>query len=132
FSYQSVPVIPPAPADHRCMARVLIAEPYPEVRELLSHILTRLGHETVLQSNENAPRGIDLFLAEPASPGTLELAQALRAQRPELPIVVVSFLPQPATWTALSPAAYLLKPFTVVELEAAVESALVARRGTAA
>jgi len=114
------------------MARVLIAEPYPEVRELLSHILTRLGHETVLQSSGNAPRGIDLLLAEPASPGTLELAQSLRAQRPELPIVVVSFLPQPATWTALAPAAYVLKPFTVVELEAAVESALVTRRSTAA
>ena len=57
---------------------------------------------------------------------------ALRAAQPGLPIVVVSFLPQPATWMALEPAAYVLKPFTVVQLETAVESALPARQSTAA
>jgi DNA-binding response OmpR family regulator len=32
--------------------------------------------------------------------------------------------PQPATWSALEAAAYVLKPFTVAQLAAAVASAL--------
>jgi CheY-like chemotaxis protein len=112
------------------MARVLIAEPYPEVRELLGLIVTRLGDTAVLPGDP--PVGIDLMVAEPAAPGALELAQALRATWPDVPIVVVSFLPQPTAWTALGPAAYVLKPFTVVQLEAAIESALVRVRTTAA
>jgi CheY-like chemotaxis protein len=114
------------------VAPVLIAEPHPEVRELLSLIVGRLGHTAVLHARGDPPAAIDLLVAEPAAPGSLELAHALRATRPDLPIVVVSYLPQPATWTPLAPAAYVLKPFTVVELEAAVESALVRVRTTAA
>ena len=113
------------------MARILIAEPYPEVRELLSLIAKRLGHTPVVRRGEALP-DVDLMVAEPAAPGSLELAHALRAAQPGLPIVVVSFLPQPPTWTALEPAAYVLKPFTVVQLEAAVEGALPARQSTAA
>jgi CheY-like chemotaxis protein len=113
------------------MARVLIAEPYPEVRELLSLIVRRLGHSTVFQGDD-LPGHVDVMLAEPAANGSLELAHSLRGLRPELPIVVVSFLPQPATWTALAPAAYVLKPFTVVQLEAAVSAALGADRRTTA
>ena len=114
------------------MARILIAEPYPEVRELLSLIVTRLGHTPVVRRAGEAPPEVDLLVAEPGTPGTLELAHELRAAQPALPIVVVSFLPQPPTWTALAPAAYVLKPFTVVQLEKAVESALPVRRSTAA
>jgi len=119
-------------ADHGCVARILIAEPYPEVRELLGLIVKRLGHTPVVRRAGEALRDVDLIVAEPAAPGSLELAQALRAAQPGLPIVVVSFLPQPPTWTALEPAAYVLKPFTVVQLEAAVEGALPARQSTAA
>jgi CheY-like chemotaxis protein len=114
------------------VARVLIAEPYPEVRELLSLIVRRLGHTTVLQGRGDPPAGIDLLVAEPAARGSLALAHALRATRPDLPIVVVSFLAQPAAWTALGPAAYVLKPFTVAQLEAAVESALGSVQSSAA
>ena len=105
------------------MARILIAEPYPEVRELLSLIAKRLGHTPVVRRGEALP-DVDLMVAEPAAPGSLELAHALRAAQPGLPIVVVSFLPQPPTWTALEPAAYVLKPFGRQELVARVQALL--------
>lgn len=110
----------------------MIAEPFPDVRELLALIMQRQGHSVLLQSTADLSAGADLLLAEPATHRALELAHELRAVHPDMPIVVVSFLPQPATWTALEPAAYVLKPFTVGRLEAAVESALVSARRTAA
>jgi DNA-binding response OmpR family regulator len=110
----------------------MIAEPYPEVRELLALIMKRQGHSVLLHRTADASAGADLLLAEPATHRALELAYELRAASPELPIVVVSFLPQPAAWTALEPAAYVLKPFMIARLESAVESALALRRVTAA
>jgi DNA-binding response OmpR family regulator len=105
------------------VARILIVEPYPEVRELLALIVERMGHAPVVAST-HAAGSVDLLLVEPATRGALEIAQELRAESPTLPIVVVSFLPQPATWSGLEPAAYVLKPFTVAQLAAAVASAL--------
>ena len=113
------------------MARVQIVEPYPEVRELLALVVERMGHTPVLASDERQ-ESVDLLLAEPAMQGALQLAVASRAESSSLPIVVVSFLPQPAAWTALEPAAYVLKPFTVPQLEAAIADALAAPTTSAA
>jgi CheY-like chemotaxis protein len=108
------------------MPRVLIAEPYPEIRELLTHVVTNLGfepmhvdapgHEQLLET--------DVMLLEPALPGGVELAQTLRKARPDLPIVCVSIYPATAEIVALAPVAYLLKPFALTALQTALEHAV--------
>jgi len=112
------------------VARIQIVEPNPDLRELLALVVERLGHTPVLTGDRSS--SVDLLVAEPATQGALELALALRAESSSLPIVVVSFLPQPTAWTALAPAAYVLKPFTVPQLEAAIADALAAPTTSAA
>jgi len=108
------------------MPRILIAEPYPEIRELLTHVVTNLGFEPVLvdaPGQEQLPE-TDVLLLEPALPGGVELAQSLRKARPDLPIVCVSIYPATAEIAALAPVAYLLKPFALTALQTALEHAV--------
>jgi CheY-like chemotaxis protein len=107
------------------MPRILIAEPYPEIRELLTHVVTNLGFEPVLMDagQEQLPE-TDVMLLEPALPGGVELAQSLRKARPDLPIVCVSIYPATAEIVALAPLAYLLKPFALTALQTALEHAV--------
>jgi CheY-like chemotaxis protein len=108
------------------MPRILIAEPYPEIRELLTHVVTNLGFEPVLadaRGQDELPDA-DVMLLEPALPGGIALAQSLRAARPELPIVCVSIYPTTAEVIDLSPVAYLLKPFALAALQTALEHAV--------
>lgn len=103
------------------MARILIGEPFPEVSQLLVHVLSRLGHEPVLAPADGRAVPVpDVFLFEPDSAEQLERARALRSRAPELPLVVCSILPPTEATRALSPAAHVLKPFRRAELAAAV------------
>jgi DNA-binding response OmpR family regulator len=116
----------------RAMARILIIDPSPEISELLAHALGRLGHEPVtaaaFSADDEAP-SIDAALIEPAFPETFAAATRLRELRPRLPIVCLSIYPKSVAVAALAPIAYLLKPFTLAELErtliAALDSTLV-------
>ena len=109
------------------MARILIVEPSADVRELFAHVVVRLGHEPVALDRP-CPRDetsdVALVLLEPDAPGALAFAQALHADRPELPIVCASIQPRSPEAAAFAPAAYLLKPFALAELEAALSGAL--------
>jgi DNA-binding response OmpR family regulator len=107
------------------MPRILIAEPYPEIRELLTHVVTNLGFEPVLMDagQEQLPE-TDVMLLEPALPGGVELAQSLRKARPDLPIVCVGSDTATAEIVALAPVAYLLKPFALTALQTALEHAV--------
>jgi DNA-binding response OmpR family regulator len=114
---------------HRCpticeVARILISEPVLEIRELLERFVTRLGFEPVLVPAGDDRVEVDVALLEPAGPGVLELAAALRSRRPDLPLVFASISPPTEEARALRPAAYLLKPFHLAELERALSSAL--------
>jgi hypothetical protein len=108
--------------DQRAVARVLICEPHPEVRELLSRIVVRLGHEPVLDDADLAP--VDAIVLEPSHPACVERAQAFRAVNGHTPIVCTSIDLPGAGARRLAPSAYLIKPFALPDLEAALVSAL--------
>ena len=104
------------------MAKVAIGEPYAEVRELLVHVIEGAGWEAVLDADEAADA--DALLIEPGDGPSLELARRLRRARPELPVVCVSIYPPGPESEPLAPTAYLLKPFSVGELQRVLAAAL--------
>ena len=106
----------------RPVARVLICEPHPEVRELLSRVVVRLGHEPLLDDADLAP--VDAILLEPSHAPSVERAQAFRAVNGRTPIVCASIDLPDAGSRRLSPTAYLVKPFALPDLEAALKGAL--------
>ena len=109
------------------MARVLICEPHPEVRELLCRIVVRLGHDPVLEDADLAP--VDAILLEPAHLPSVERAQAFRAANGRTPVVCASIdLPSAGT-RRLGPTAYLVKPFALPDVELALSRALDGRSG---
>jgi two-component SAPR family response regulator len=101
---------------------VLICEPHPEVRELLSRIVVRLGHDPVLDDADLAP--VDVILLEPAHAPSVERAQAFRAVNSETPIVCASLEFPDVGSRRLAPIAYLVKPFALPDLEHAISRAL--------
>lgn len=106
------------------MASVLIFEPHPEVRELLARIVRRLGHVALVDDGRPVAEWerVDAVLVEPASEGSLETIAPLRERGASF--VCVSIYPPSAQATALSPVAYLQKPFSLVDLERALVAAL--------
>jgi CheY-like chemotaxis protein len=107
---------------------VLICEPHPEVRELLSRIVVRLGHDPVLEDAELAP--VDVILLEPSHAPSVERAQAFRAVDGETPIVCASIELPDAGSRRLAPIAYLVKPFALPDLEDAISRALASGNGS--
>ena len=101
---------------------MLICEPHPEVRELLSRIVVRLGHEPVLEDAELAP--VDAILLEPSDAPSVERAQAFRAVNGDTPIVCASIELPDAGSRRLAPIAYLVKPFALPDLQHAISRAL--------
>jgi DNA-binding response OmpR family regulator len=111
------------------VARILLSEIDPDVRWLLRLLLERSGHEVVLPGTPS--RELDLLVLEPASGEGVASARAARAERPELPILCVSILPDEAEELGLGSVAYLAKPFSVDQFGMAVDR-LLALEATAA
>ncbi len=119
-----------APARHS----VLLVDDDPDVRRMLADALESLGYR-VTQA-EDGEAGLarldaarpDLVIVDFAMPGMsgAEVAAAIRARRPELPIVFASgYSDTAAIERALGPNAPLLrKPFRLDELQAALRTAL--------
>jgi DNA-binding response OmpR family regulator len=106
------------------MARILIHEPHPDVRVLLEAIVRRAGHAPVGHgelTNDDAP---ELMILEPASADGLAAAARLRRRLEDMPIICTSIEPPSLAAKALQPIAYLVKPFRLGELEAAISQAL--------
>ena len=99
------------------MARILISEPSPDVRQLFEHMVRRLGHEPLAlwSVTPEMAATIYLMLVESADPGCADLAVEARRLRPGLPVVAASIFPPETGW-ALEPDAHLLKPFALGEL----------------
>jgi len=106
------------------MARVLISEPHPDHRTLLELIVRRAGHEPLGQGELALGGRIELLILEPNSDDGLAVARAARFRFENLPIICTSIRPPSAVTETLRPAAYLVKPFRLGELQAAIESAL--------
>jgi hypothetical protein len=105
------------------VARIAILEPAPEVRALFARLVTRLGHEAVLPE-EAVPDDVDLMIVEPVSAPDVERAlEALRARR-ELIVICASIVPRAPAAAKLHPHSYLVKPFALDSLGAAITSAL--------
>ena len=108
------------------MARVLISEPHPDCRALLELVVQRVGHDPVDPGELVDGDDLGLMILEPASAEGLEIANRLRCRLEGLPIICTSIGPPSAATETLQPAAYLVKPFRLAELEAAMHAALAA------
>lgn len=98
------------------MARICLSEPNPETRDLLEHLLVRLGHELV-------DADADVLVVEPVldGPGAVGLA---RRGSPDAALVICSIaVHDRAQLDALGAGAFVLKPFQRGELQAAIEAA---------
>jgi len=104
------------------VARVLIVEPHADVRALLEIVVTRLGHEAVVQSSSELDRAVDAAIIEPGEGFGLEVAQRLHDFH--VPLVFASIYPPSNETVVLAPVAYLVKPFALYALEHALEDAL--------
>jgi len=105
------------------MARILIVEPHPEVRDLFVRIVSRLGHEPVVHDGETEePHDLDVVLLEPVHWDGVEIARSAQ-RRSGARVVCVSISP-PSEETLALGSAYLLKPFSLADLERALLSAL--------
>lgn len=101
------------------VAKVLVLEPSADVRDLFVLLLGRLGHETTVSED-----GVDVVVVENADPDAFDTALDLRKRRPELPVVCASIEPRTPNVDPLEPAAYLVKPFSISQLDAALRRAL--------
>ncbi len=110
------------------MATILVCDPHAEVRTLLARVVARLGHEAVFPEEDGGSgfrdARVDVLVIEPADPRALAAAQILRLEREDIPIVCASIYPPSAHSRRLAPVAYLVKPFALGELEAALTAAV--------
>ena len=106
------------------MARILIHEPHPDVRVLLEAVVRRAGHEPVGRGELTVDDSLELMILEPASAEGLAAAARLRRRLEGLPIICASIDPPSLAARALRPVAYLVKPFRLGDLEAAIAAAL--------
>ena len=115
---------PTSADDIYAVARVLISEPHPDCRALLELVVRRVGHDPLGQGELADGDDLGLLILEPESADGVALARRLRRRLGGLPIICTSIRPPSAVTETLQPAAYLVKPFRLAELEAAVASAL--------
>jgi len=108
------------------MARILISEPNPDLRVLLEAVVRRAGHEPVGHGELTSGDAPAVMILEPASADGLAAAARLRRRLENFPIICTSISPPSDETRALSPIAFLLKPFRLRDLEAAIVSALAA------
>lgn len=118
-------------------ARLLIAEDDPDLRDLLQDDLEDAGYETVLAVDGRAALAhiererefFDLLITDVNMPGLsgTDLLAAMREQRPEAPVVIITAFGSVEQAVELVKAGafqYLTKPFVIDELLRLVEDAL--------
>ncbi|HEX7967164.1 MAG TPA: response regulator [Stellaceae bacterium] len=113
---------------------MLVVDDQADVREVAVAHLEALGYQVAQAASGRTAldligdgSGIDLLIADYAMPGMsgVELARAVRAKRPDLPVVIVTgYVDVSAFATEIEGADLLKKPYRVSELAATVELAL--------
>src|SRR3954466_13595081 len=126
LSYRAGAAFSTHSAEGRGMARILIHEPHPDVRVLLAAVVRRAGHDPGGQGELTSDDAPERMILEPASADGLAAAARLRRRLEDLPIICASIDPPSLASDALRPIAYLVKPFRLGELEAAISAALAA------
>jgi two-component system response regulator HydG len=117
--------------------RLLIAEDDPYMRELLQEMLEEAGHEVVTAANglaalalvENLKEHFDLIVTDVRMPGLKgdELLRAVRANRAEAPVIVITAfgtVEQAVELVKAGAYQYLTKPFPTKDLLDTVATAL--------
>ena len=102
------------------MARVLIAEPHPEVRQLFVHFVAALGHEPVVFERDLEDVDVDALVVEPAFQHAFELVKSLRDANPDVPVIAVSVYPPSELPIGLEWTSFHLKPFGLGTLREAL------------
>lgn len=110
----------------------MISDPHPIVRETLVRMVSHLGYEPFVVAEGPPPtparlRSADVLLVEPASPEGRRLARSARAAHPGVAILSQG-APAGIERLGLTPVAHLPKPFTLAQLEAALQHALDSQR----
>jgi DNA-binding response OmpR family regulator len=107
------------------VARILVAEPDPDALALIERAIAASGHEAVLYRPGSQLPEVGVMLFEPSmGQRVIALAKVLSTATPPVPLVVVSIHRPELAVHELRPVAYVLKPFTLAELRAAVEKAV--------
>jgi DNA-binding response OmpR family regulator len=107
------------------VARILLCEPHPDIRTMLSFVVRRLGHEACLcDGSREQLFGVDAVVVEPGSEQARAIAAWAREHSPHMAIVCTSIFPPWHESEALEPDAYLVKPYALYELENALAAAL--------
>jgi two-component system cell cycle sensor histidine kinase/response regulator CckA len=121
-------------------ATILLVEDQEGVRSLLVRALRRYGYhvfsapdaQQALALHRGMTERLDLLVTDVAMPHTngLELASALQARVPRLPVLYLTgyFDARNPAFESLTPDQVLLKPFTPMQLAQRVESALAEAR----
>ena len=92
---------------------------------LIQRAIAASGHEVVLYRPGSELPEVDVMLFEPGmGQRVIALAKVLASATPPVPVVVVSIQPPELSVHELRPVAYVLKPFSLDELRAAVEKAV--------
>lgn len=109
------------------MARFLLIEPHEDIRRLYEAVVRGLGHELIRLDSETA-EAPDVILVDPSHPASLETTTRLRQDYPDVAIVCASIYETTRDDAEqLKAVAYLLKPFSLVELTSSLEAALAQR-----
>lgn len=129
-----------SPHPWQSSGEVLVADDEDGVRQILVAVLKRCGFDIV--EAKNGREALALFQARPESirvavldmsmphMSGIEAAEAMRRQRPDLPVVIASGYAQPADLESLPGARFVPKPFTLGSLVAALREVLESREGT--
>ncbi|PVZ19889.1 MULTISPECIES: response regulator [unclassified Pseudomonas] len=117
------------------LPRALVVEDEDIVRELVALVLEDLGVETVITKSadeglaefEKDPGAWDLVVTDVMTPGRRnghDLAWAVAQARPELKIIVLSGYPRNPAKRYPDTATYLVKPWSIPQLQRLVNTAV--------
>jgi DNA-binding response OmpR family regulator len=105
------------------MAKVLVLEPDPDLRALTAESLVEIGHEAVLPRDAGSGAEIDLVMLACASTRGAP-RQTIGERWVALPLVCVGDEPVAVEDRCRVSAAYLVRPYSLEVLSAALDRAL--------
>ena len=131
----ALPIDPPSDSRPRAVARILVADDEPSMRELLSIVLRREGYEVLLAASGAEAvrvlerRHVDLLISDLRMPDMsgVDVLRAGKQADPELSAIVVTAYASTETAVEamrLGACDYLTKPFDVDELKILVRNTL--------